>query len=97
MKWWQIKKRDADLERELRSDLELEEVEQREGGISGEEARFAALRAFGNPALIREQTHAIWSWNWLESLARDLRLVCAHLVAPPVLPSSPSWEEAGCV
>src|SRR3984885_565155 len=27
MQWWQIKKRDADLERELRSDLELEEDE----------------------------------------------------------------------
>src|SRR6266567_2925672 len=25
-----------------------------------------------NPALIREQTRAVWSWNWLESLARDL-------------------------
>jgi hypothetical protein len=74
MKWWQIKKRDADLARELRSDLELEEQEQRQGGISEEEARYAALRAFGNPTLIREQTRAIWSWNWLESLARDLRL-----------------------
>src|SRR5260370_13048769 len=73
MKWWQIKKRDADLERELRSDLELEEEEQREGGISGEEARYAALRAFGNPALIREQTRAVSSWNWLEPLARGLR------------------------
>jgi hypothetical protein len=30
MRWWQLKKRDADLERELRSDLELEEEEQRE-------------------------------------------------------------------
>ena len=30
MRWWQIRKRDADLERELRSDLELEEEEQRE-------------------------------------------------------------------
>ena len=74
MKWWQRKKRDADLERELRSDLELEEEEQREGGASGEEARYAALRAFGNPTLIREQTRAAWSWYWLESLARDLRL-----------------------
>jgi hypothetical protein len=25
MRWWQLKKRDLDLERELRSDLELEE------------------------------------------------------------------------
>src|SRR5258708_37629283 len=83
MKLWQIKKRDADLERELRSDLELEEEEQREGGISGEEARHAALRAFGNPALIREQTRAVWSWNWLESLARDLRLSLRTLRRSP--------------
>jgi len=34
--------------------------------------RYAALRAFGNPALIREQTRAVWSWNWLESLGHDL-------------------------
>ena len=72
MNWWQSKRRDADLERELRSDLELEEEERREGGVSEEEARQAALRAFGNPTLIREQTLAVWSWNWLESLARDL-------------------------
>src|ERR1700691_6236095 len=83
MKWWQIKKRDADLERELRSDLELEEEEQREGGISGEEARYTALRAFGNPSLIREQTRAIWSWNWLESLARDLPISLRTLRRPP--------------
>ena len=83
MKWWQIKKRDADLERELRSDLELEEEEQREGGISEDEARHAALRAFGNPTLIREQTRAIWSWNWLESLARDLLLSLRTLRRTP--------------
>ena len=82
MKWWQMKKRDADLERELRSDLELEEEEQQEGGISGEEARYAALRAFGNPTLISEQTRAAWSWNWLESFARDLRLSLRTLSHP---------------
>jgi predicted permease len=83
MRWWQIRKRDADLERELRSDLELEEEEQREAGISPEEARYAALRAFGNPTLIREQTGAIWSWNWLESLARDLRFSLRALRRTP--------------
>ena len=73
MRWWRITKRDADLQRELQSDLELEEEEQRERGLSSEEARYAALRAFGNPTLIREQTHATWSWNWLESLASDVK------------------------
>ncbi|HUD56925.1 MAG TPA: permease prefix domain 1-containing protein [Terracidiphilus sp.] len=71
MKWWQIGKRDADLERELRSDLELEEEEQRENGMSSEEAHYAARRAFGNPTLIREQARAIWNWNWLESFASE--------------------------
>jgi hypothetical protein len=56
MKWWQIRKRDADLERELQSDLELEEEDQRDKGKSPEEARSAAQRAFGNATLIREQT-----------------------------------------
>jgi hypothetical protein len=73
MKWWQIRKRDADLQRELQSDLELEEEEQRERGLSAEEARHAARRAFGNTTLIREQTRATWSWVWVESLIRDLR------------------------
>jgi hypothetical protein len=57
MKWWQIKKRDTDFERELQSDLALEEEEQRDSGKSPEEARYAAQRAFGNPTLIREQIH----------------------------------------
>ena len=88
MRWWQrnlwqSRKRDADLERELRSDLELEEEEQREAGISKEEAGYAALRAFGNPILIREQTGAVWSWNWLESVARDLRFSLRTLRRAP--------------
>jgi predicted permease len=83
MKWWQIRKRDADLERELRSDLELEEEEQRESGVSEEDARYAALRAFGNPTLIREQTRAVWSWSWIESLARDLRFSLRTLRRTP--------------
>ncbi len=73
MKWLPMKKRDADLERELRSDLELEEEEQREKGVAPGEARQAAMRAFGNPTLIREQTRAVWSWNRVEALVRDLR------------------------
>jgi hypothetical protein len=73
MPWWRITKKNADLDRELRSDLELEEEEQRERGLSSKEARYAAVRAFGNTTLIREQTQATWSWSWLESFAGDLK------------------------
>ncbi len=83
MRWWQLKRRSAELERELSSHLELEEEEQNERGLSTDEARSAARRAFGNPALIREQTHATWSSAWLESLARDLRISLRTLRRTP--------------
>src|SRR3984885_973798 len=73
MRWSQIRKRDADLVRELQSDLELEEEEQRERGLSAEDARYAARRAFGNTTLIREQTRANWSWVWIDSFIHDLK------------------------
>jgi predicted permease len=73
MRWWQIKRKDADLQRELDSDLELEEEEQLDRGLSGEEARHAARRAFGNSTLIREQTRSVWFGAWIESSMRDLR------------------------
>ena len=83
MKWWRFKQRDADLERELESDLELEEEEQRENGIPPEESRYAARRAFGNPTLIREQTHEAWGWAPLERLGQDLRYALRQLRKSP--------------
>src|SRR5580692_5634736 len=83
MGWWQIRKRDADLERELQSDLELEEEEQRERGLSPEEAQYAARRAFGNTTLIKEQTHEVWGWAALEHFAQDIRYGVRQLRRAP--------------
>jgi predicted permease len=83
MKWWQIKKRDADLERELGSDLELEEEEQRENGLSAEEARYAARRVFGNATLIKEQTRETWGWAPFERLLQDIRYAFRQLGRSP--------------
>src|SRR6201993_2155120 len=83
MRWWQIRRRDADLERELRSDLELEEEEQREKGLSEDEARYAARRAFGNTTLIRQQTHEVWGWAQFERFWQDLRYAGRQLVKNP--------------
>jgi predicted permease len=83
MGWWQIRKRNADLERELQSDLELEEEEQRESGLSAEDARYAARRAFGNTALIREQTREAWGWTSLKRLVHDLRYALRLLLRSP--------------
>src|SRR5580692_130850 len=83
MKWWPGKKRDADLERELRADLELEEAEQREKGVSPEDAPYAARRAFGNKTLIREQTHEAWGWASFEQFLADVRYTLRVLLKSP--------------
>jgi putative ABC transport system permease protein len=73
MRWWQQKDREREIERELRSDLELEADEQREKGLSPEQARYAALRAFGNTTLVKEEVREVWSWGWIERFFQDVR------------------------
>lgn len=66
-------KADARLNDELAFHIDRQIAENVAAGMSQEEARYAALRSFGNPALMREQTRSTWSWSWLESLLRDLK------------------------
>jgi hypothetical protein len=54
MKWRRRGERERDLERELRADLALETEEQRQHGLSAQEAHYAARRALGNAAFIQE-------------------------------------------
>jgi putative ABC transport system permease protein len=84
MSWWRLEKRDADLERELQCDLELEEEEQHESGLSAEEARYAARRAFGNTTLISEHTREVWGWMRLERFLQDFRYALRGFARNPV-------------
>ena len=83
MRWWQIRKRDEDLERELRSDLDLEKEEQIESGLSPKDAHYAARRAFGNATLIKEQTHEAWGRAAFEHLWQDIRYALRQLRRSP--------------
>jgi predicted permease len=64
---------DADLDEELRSHLELATEENRRQGMTAEEARTAALRAFGGVAQTRESYRTQRGLPWLEALAGDAR------------------------
>src|SRR5437867_254001 len=75
---------DRDLDRELREHLELETEEQQEAGLPRDEARYAAQRAFGNIALVKEDTPAMWGWTSLEILLKDLRYALRTLRANPL-------------
>ena len=62
------------LDAELRFHLDQQIAENIAAGMSAEDARSAAMRAFGNPVLLREESRATWSWAWLESLLQDVRI-----------------------
>lgn len=65
--------KEADLDRELRADLELEAEEQEGFGASAEEARYRALRSMGNMTLVKEDVRKAWLGTWMEQLWQDLR------------------------
>src|ERR1700757_2202019 len=61
------------LDDELRFHVERQIAENLAAGMSPDEARYAAMRAFGSPALVRDQARATWNWSRLESLLHDVR------------------------
>src|SRR5215470_7677057 len=74
---------DARLNDELQFHLDQQIAENIAAGMSSEEARHAAIRTFGNPTALRDQTRDTWQWNWLEQLWRDLRYGARTLLRAP--------------
>jgi len=73
----------ARLNDELEFHLQEQTAENIARGLSPSEARFAALRAFGNPTLVREEAISYWSWSWLEKFVRDVRYGARTLTRSP--------------
>src|SRR5438094_542356 len=61
------------LDDEIQFHLDQEIAENLAAGMSAQEARYAAMRAFGNPTFLKEETRDTWCWTWLEQVAQDLR------------------------
>jgi predicted permease len=72
MRWWNRRKREQDIQRELDADLELETRERIENGVSMEDAQSAARRALGNNALLAEELGEVWAWTFFDRLRQDL-------------------------
>lgn len=62
----------ADLDQDIRDHIETETQDNIERGMSPEEARYAALRKFGNVTRITEATREVWSFIWIEQILQDV-------------------------
>jgi len=74
---------EQDLADEIREHLEEREDELVANGLSRDEARAAARRAFGNVTKLEEDGRAVWRWNRLEDLWADLRYAVRQLRSTP--------------
>ncbi|HEY1938254.1 MAG TPA: ABC transporter permease [Candidatus Angelobacter sp.] len=71
------------LNAEVQFHLEQQVAENISSGMGPGEAHAAALRLFGNPTLLQEETRSAWSWNWLEGIWRDLHYGVRTLLRTP--------------
>lgn len=67
------KRKLEDLDQDIRDHIEREARDNIERGMSPAEARYAALRKFGNVTRVKEETREVWSSVWLEQLLQDVR------------------------
>ena len=72
-----------DLDQDIRDHIEIETQDNIARGMPPEQARLAALRKFGNVALVKEDAREVWSFVWLEQLLQDLRLGFRVLAKSP--------------
>src|SRR3954453_22369369 len=74
---------DQELDEEIQAHLEMEIQERIDEGLSPEEARFAAHRAFGSVTVAKEDTRALWGMRQLETLWQDIRFGVRTLLKRP--------------
>ncbi|HZD77313.1 MAG TPA: permease prefix domain 1-containing protein, partial [Acidobacteriaceae bacterium] len=71
------------LNAELEFHLEQQIAENLASGMSREEARYAAMRTFGNATVLRERITEEWSWTWVENLLLDTHYALRQLRQSP--------------
>jgi hypothetical protein len=61
-----------ELDQDIRDHIDRETQDNIERGMSPEEARYAALRKFGNVTRVKEETREVWGVVWLDHLLDDV-------------------------
>jgi predicted permease len=72
-----------EMEEEMSFHLESKAEENRESGMSADEARYAARRRFGNAVLLKERSREEWGWGALDHVTQDLKFAVRALSRNP--------------
>ncbi len=62
-----------ELDADIRDHIARETQDNIDRGMSPEEARYAAMRKFGNVTIVKEEAQEVWNFVWLEHLLADIR------------------------
>jgi predicted permease len=74
----------SDLESDIQNHIEIETQDNIARGMSPEEARYAAVRKFGNVTRVMEDTREVWAIRWLDHLIQDLRFALRGIRKSPL-------------
>jgi hypothetical protein len=83
VRFWRRKRREAELEEEVQSHLEMAAKERVERGEKKAEAEHSARREFGNVGLVKEVTRDAWGWRWVEDVVEDAQYAARMLRKNP--------------
>lgn len=76
-------RREQEMAAEMQAHLEMQAARHRAGGMSADEARYAALRQFGNVASVQERAREARGWRWLDEIRQDVRSALRQIAKSP--------------
>src|SRR5690349_20642735 len=77
------RRREHDLDEEIRFHLDTEAEQRVADGLSEQDARLAARRAFGSVELSKEITRQMWTSSLLTRIGQDVRYALRTLLRAP--------------
>src|SRR5579864_9442501 len=86
MKWFPgfgFQRRNRELKEEIDAHLQMAIADRVARGEAEETARQAAVREFGNIALVQDVTRQMWGRSWFEQIGRDVRYALRQLRKSP--------------
>ena len=78
---------DRELDDEMRFHLAMKARAKTQDGIPLGDAQLAARRQFGNDLRLKERSREMWTFNWIESISKDLKYTLRMIRKSPVFAS----------